>query len=372
MYPQYLIKSLMLIAVFGLASPVSAKLNYVRIAGDESIPTIEVFQTTDQEGRLRYTTLKRSNFPDPNIVNLRVKVRAQCKFGYLLSAREVKNDHLGCWDRDCRLAPQIITEPVITQHVPFTQGNRTLGSRFVDFHVPLPYFASVIEYGNEQAARRAGSIIEENNIRANDWTAYLEQSVGLGVRCRHAVGYTGLDKFWGYDSYARAVRVVYRGASAEFDLANPALGQGGVYDPLFPPHSGLSQIVGINAQLLALPTDDPNECKLDLSGTFTTNGPTTIFYHLVNEIGEMSPVFRVAVDHTHTAFVHHRVDLSEREPEGPTPSIDQGFSSIPTDRLQGFYQIEVVSPQETTSNFANYDIGPCTNRPDTIHSIVGN
>jgi hypothetical protein len=196
--------------------------------------------------------------------------------------------------------------------------------------------------------------------------------VGLGVRCRHAVGYTGLDKWWGYDTYHEGVRVVYRGESAEFDLANPAPGDGAVYNPLLPPSDQLSVTVNVNAHLLILANDDPNQCKLDLSGTFTTTGQTTIFYHVVDDKGEQSPVYKVAVDQTHSAFVHHPVDLSGAEPEGPTPGIDQGFSAIPTDRLQGFYQIQVVAPNATTSNFASYDIEPCKPRPDTIRSITGN
>jgi hypothetical protein len=97
-----------------------------------------------------------------------------------------------------------------------------------------------------------------------------------------------------------------------------------------------------------------------------------IFYYLVDDTGGMSPLYKVAVDQTYAAFVSHPIDLSERELEGPVPAIDQGFSSLPTERLQGFYQIEVVSPHKTSSNIAEYNIEPCNTRPDTIHSVVGN
>lgn len=380
MFQKLLINNLLLIAAFSLAAlPVSAKVKSIDIDDDGyTHPTIEVFQTADQSGRLRYTTLKGSNFPDPDIVNLRVKVKGQCKLGYRLSEVNVRNYNLGsCIEgpfNACGIQPQAnIAEPVVVQQVPFTSGNRTLGSRIVDFHVPLSYFASLIDYGNEQVAiRAAGSPIAEDNIRAVDWTEYRKQSVGLSIRCAAVIGYTGTDKWWGRDTYAKEVRVVYRGASAEFDLSNPAPGDDGVYNPLLPPNQTFSIPPHVDAHLLALEDDDPDECKLHLSGTFITNGPMTVFYHLVDNFGEQSPVYKVEVNQTHNAFVHHTVDLSEIELDGPEPSIDQGFSVIPTDRLQGYYRIEVVSPVKTDSNIADYNVEPCKNRHDTINAIVGN
>lgn len=380
MFQKLLINNLLLIAAFSLAAlPVSAKVKTIVIGNDSTNtqPTIEVFQTPDQSGRQRYTTLKGSNFPDWNIVNLRVRVKGQCKLGYRLSAVNVRNYNLGsCIEgpfNACGIQPQAnIAEPVVVQNVPFTVGNRTLGARDVDFHVPLDYFASLIDYGNEQVAiRAAGSPVAEDTIRAVDWTEYLKQAVGLSIRCAAVVGYTGLDKWWGYDTYSKEVRVVYRGASAEFDLTNPAPGDGGVYNPLLPPNQTFSIPPHVGAHLLALEDDDPDECKLHLSGTFTTNGPMTVFYHLVDNLGEQSPVYKVEVDQTQNAFVHHTVDLGEIEQDGPEPSIDPGFSAKPTDLLQGYYRIEVVSPVAAESDNASYSVKPCTNRPDSIKAIVG-
>jgi hypothetical protein len=257
------------------------------------------------------------------------------------------------------------------QQVPFTQGNRTLGTRIVDFYVPLANFEEVIDYGNEDVAARAGSLIEESHIRAQDWTAYLTAPASFWLRCKRAVGYTGLDKWWGVDTYIKSVRVVYRGASADFDIVNRAPGQGKYFDPSLP-NGQLADTVNVDANLLIVPNEKEGDCKINLSGTFTTNGETVIFYYLVDDTGGMSPLYKVAVDQTYAAFVSHPIDLSERELEGPVPAIDQGFSSLPTERLQGFYQIEVVSPHKTSSNIAEYNIEPCNTRPDTIHSVVGN
>jgi hypothetical protein len=370
---KYLVNTLIVIAVFSLASPVSARVKYVRADDDgRTTPTIEVFQTEDQDGRLHYTRLRGSNFPDPTLINLRVKVEAKCRWAYRLNLVNVRNTSTGSLISSSG-AREVLPDPgddeIIIQDVPFTNGNRTLGTRVVDLGVPLENYEDLITFGNEQVAARAGSIIEENNIRANDWSYFPDTKVGLTVRCGRVLGYTGLDKWYGTDTHEKIIRVVYRGASAEFDLMNPAPGDGAVYDPLLPPDQ-LGNTVNVNASLLALTDDTANDCQLDLSGTFTTNGTTTIFYHLIDDKGVMSQLYKVAVDQTHVAFVYHPIDLSEREPEGPSPAMDRGFSAVPTDRLQGFYQIEVVSPDKTTSDIASYNIEPCYTRPDAIGTIV--
>jgi hypothetical protein len=191
------------------------------------------------------------------------------------------------------------------------------------------------------------------------------------VRCKRRIGYTGIDKWWGFATFWKPIRVVYRGASAEFDLNNLAPGQGSYFDPSLP-NGQLGDKVNVDANLLIVANDQDDDCQLNLSATFTTNGETVIFYHLVDDRGEMSPLYKVAVDQTYTAFVNHVVDLSEREPEGPIPSVDLGLSAIPTDRLQGFYQVKVVSPYNTESDIASFNLEPCNTRPDTINAIVNN
>jgi hypothetical protein len=378
---NYLARTFVVMAVFTWVSPVFAsdRVEYVSIGDDGStIPTIEVFQAVDQNGDLRYSTLKGSNFLNPGMTNVRVKVAGRCKRGYLLSGAELETENCVVGgradtsadrDRDCR--DPLLIDPHAVQQVPFTQGNRTLGTRNVDFYVPLANFQAVIDYGNEDVAARAGSLFEESRIRAQDWTAYLTAPTSFWLRCKRAVGYTGLDKWWGVDTYIKPVRVVYRGASADFDIVNRAPGQGKYFDPTLP-NGQLADTVNVDANLLIVPNEKESDCKINLSGTFTTNGETVIFYYLVDDTGGMSPLYKVAVDQTYTAFVSHPIDLSEPELEGPVPGIDQGFSSLPTERLQGFYQIEVVSPHKTTSNIAEYNIEPCNTRPDTIQSVVAN
>ena len=280
--------------------------------------------------------------------------------------------YCGTGDTDPAYEP-VVSLPVVEQDVVFTPGNRTLGKRVEYFELPTESFQPVIDWGNESVASRAGSIQQEQVIRSSDWSVYLWQPIGLKVRCAHVAGYTGLKAWWGNATFEKPIRVVFRGKSAAFDLNSPAPGQGVYFDPSLP-NGQLADEVRVEPYLLIVDDFDDgasNDCKLNLSGTFKTNGETVVFYHIVDDRGEMSPLYKVAVDQTYTAFVYHPVDLSEREPEAPQPGINRGFSAIPTDRLQGFYEIRVVSPYKTVSNVASFNLEPCKTRPDTIHSILG-
>ena len=369
-------------AALTVISPGFAHVSSLHIHDDgNSTPTIEVFQTEDANGNLRYTTLKGGNSIDPTI-NIGVEIGAKCRFGYELSRTLLTNNDLGneiqgdhtyfgagfngfVTPGEPNYTP-VVSEPVIHQDIPFTVNNQTFGNRIAFLHLPVASFQPLIDYGNQWVDEHYAY-----DTRYSDWTTYLYQPVGFAVRCKRRVGYTGLKKWWGRATFRKPIRVVYRGASAEFDLNNLAPGQGSYFDPSLP-NGQLSDIVNVDANLLIVTDDQANDCTLNLSATFATNGETVIFYHLVDDRGEMSPLYKVAVDQTHTAFVNHVVDLSEREPEGPIPSVDKGFSAIPTDRLQGFYQIEVVSPYKTKSNIESFNIEPCKIRPDTINAIVGN
>jgi len=380
MLHKYIGTTVMSIALFSLATSAHAQVKYAKISDDGvSTPTIEVFQTEDPNGQLRYTTLKAGNYLDPT-VNIGVKVSAQCKWGYELSRTFLENNDLGddlqkyydYWGTG--IVPNspsyspIVSLPIVLQDFPFTNGNRTLGERVEYLRLPVGSFEPLIDYGNEWVAAHSDSIIQENNIRANDWTAFLNQPVGFAVRCKRVVGYTGLDKWWGNATYDKPIRVVYRGKSAEFDLINLAPGQGAHFDPALP-NGQLGDTVNVDASLLIVENEE-TECTLDLSATFTTNGETVIFYYLVNDRGVVSPLYKTAVDQTHTAFVYHPIDLSEQEPEIVFPADTRQLSAVPTDRLQGFYQIEVVSPHKTMSNIASYNIEPCITKPNTIRDIV--
>jgi len=167
------------------------------------------------------------------------------------------------------------------------------------------------------------------------------------------------------------VMVRYVGKTASgFDLTLPEEEKPWL-DPQLPGGPTVSDQVTITqAYVLALPDPDPYGCTLHLSAVFTTNGKTTISYHVLDHLGSLSPLFRVPVDHTHTASVHHVIDLRETAPEGldlvsptvPPDAIDQ-LVGTPTDQLQGFYQLEVVAPYHFMSNIASYNIEPCPTQP---------
>ncbi|MGR8998289.1 MAG: hypothetical protein ACU88J_04500 [Gammaproteobacteria bacterium] len=352
-------------------------IDYVLIEDDkEIIPRIEVLQTRDASGRLRYTSIKE--LPYGNTINLRTKIKGRCALGYLLSEVNLTNQDRGefCGADVCEVPPggdtpepwyYFLSDPnYFEQDVNYTIGNRTLGERIEDFWVPQDLFQRVIDYGNEDVALRAENIIQEENIRAENWTAYLSQHVSVGIRCKHAIGYTGIDKYWGYDTIHKPVEVVYRGVSSSlpFELEKAT------YNPLIPPK--LTADVYVKPYLSISSYKDPNECELNLVATFTSTGPTTVYYRLVDELDNQSPLYSVVLDQTHTAFVGHTIDLSERETNVVSKINGPAFATPATDRIQGYYKIEDVSPHLETSNIASFNVEPCNIRSQFIKDFVGN
>ena len=78
--------------------------------------------------------------------------------------------------------------------------------------------------------------------------------------------------------------------------------------------------------------------------------------------------FQVPVDHTYTAYVNHWIDLTDAvlasdgsglvAPTGSGGELD--YTAEDTDRLQGYFQVEVVLPHHKMSNIASYNISSCT------------
>jgi len=79
-------------------------------------------------------------------------------------------------------------------------------------------------------------------------------------------------------------------------------------------------------------------------------------------------MFQVPVDQTHTAYVNLWIDFTDTalEAEGsglvaPTDSGEElGYTTQDTDRLQGYFPVEVILPHHKMSNIASYNISSCT------------
>lgn len=137
--------------------------------------------------------------------------------------------------------------------------------------------------------------------------------------------------------------------------------------------------VGVNqAALLMLPNDYTGHCPVEVnaSGTIVTNGKTAVKYRFESDKGELSPVYTVQVDQTHTAYVVAKFKVGKFETGGAastvtapsgSPSGGQGHSgatklqAAPTQAgvYQGFYRLHIVAPNQLVSTPASYKV-TCT------------
>lgn len=353
------------------AVPADARVQSVNIdqAPSGAIAEIDVIQTEGPDGRLRYTHVQGDSMTFP------AQISGKCKVGYLIldawltTSSPQSDTPNGSTEGPASSGGPAPTGPFNTgyhEDVPFTEGNRTFGERVVFFEVPFTNFekliTEIIDYGNIDVAERAANALEEERIRAQTWTSWQTFSISFQLECKRAVFYTGLKGWTEGEEEDFDLKVNYIGKSSRDDLARKT-------DPT--PYEAVDDLYlrqGVRSvELLALDGLEEGACKLDLSGVIETTAPMTVSYRLVDDKGVRSPLYQVAVDQTLSAYIHHQVDLSDLEPEGPvltsdggSPSYGNTYTSHDTDLLQGFYQIEVVSPNEVTSNEASYSMEPCT------------
>ena len=77
----------------------------------------------------------------------------------------------------------------------------------------------------------------------------------------------------------------------------------------------------VTQAMLTVGVDPTDPCRLALSGVITTDRPMTVEYRVVDHLGAESPVRSVEVDHTHTAYVLHHVELPGTAQPDPSGSI---------------------------------------------------
>ena len=135
----------------------------------------------------------------------------------------------------------------------------------------------------------------------------------------------------------------------------------------------------VTQAVLTVGVDPTDPCRLALSGVITTDRPMTVEYRVVDHLGAESPVRSVEVDHTHTAYVLHHVDLPRTTRPDPSGSVaanpgapgdDFGITARPTDRVQGYYQLHVTAPHGLWSDEASFNVEPCHERPTATAQLA--
>ncbi len=338
------------------------------VAGQSNI--INVMQTVDEDGNLRYSHIYESDVKGEPIW-FGVKYEAKCTSNYRLHAASLKVGYSyasgdGPYEVSLDYAE---SQTVNTDHM-------TIPWRHADFDVPFNEFQSLIEpafaqdlvwWGNFMADAAVAQGEDETLYRAQDRNIVVNVPIAFQVFCRK---YAGGNKIKADgDSYAMPLTVRYVGATSGPSMGNP--------NPVPPPSIDpelTTEVQVTQAQLFAIPMDSDEACGLNLSGVLTTTDQTMIEYRLVNQLGIKSQTFQVPVDQTFTAYFNHPIDLSDPAfvDDGELDLViedDHGgdiddLIDEETDRLKGYYQVEVLSPHHKMSNVASYNMPACETELD--------
>ena len=119
--------------------------------------------------------------------------------------------------------------------------------------------------------------------------------------------------------------------------------------------------------------------ELHLNPTIETNGPGLVKYRFRDQLGTTSPVYEAHFDKADIKFIDHVVEVGKKKKSGElgfaaaqSQSGELGLKA-PNDPnlVQGYYQMEILSPQKKISNIADYSL-KCTipTASDDLSAIV--
>jgi hypothetical protein len=298
------------------------------------------------------------------------KVEARCSSNFRLDqARLVTGLTMFSWTD----TPFEVIDPQFDAElaIPLNTDNRTLPWRHVDFDVPLTVVEShlfplagtdFLQAGENHVAEQVALGADEDDIRSAGFTLQYLMPVSFEIACRRYAFGDGI-KSGGEDALL-PLSVVYEPKPS---LLTPPEHDPGTDQQIDPRYSGKLQVTQAELFVFA----DEASCSLDLSAVFTSTDETIIQYRLLNELNQKTPLFQVPVDNTHTAFVHHTVDLSATADDGGlglTAPEDHGgaiddLADADSDHTQGYFQIEVTSPHHKLSNIASYHMNCADDLP---------
>lgn len=318
-------------------------------------------------GQFVFDSLEFRGMPEGKMW-LGINYAAQCKTGYRVEHAWVRT---GLWDEAGDQNDPVAIFPGSTQQEIEHSGGKTIQNHLVNLQVPIqPAFDSgflmhmdsaetVFNYGEAVVAARMteeGQTEEEARAKSFEFKDWI--GMHAFVRCKGVVfGREG----WKSTSEWLPVTFVFVGLGMNAKLE---------HTPVLPeaPTDELTFGVAVTDAFLHVAPDASNGCRLRLTGAFTTNAPTEIEYRFIDELGNASQMFATTVDQTHVSMIDHYVDLPVVEaPDGEVDQlvIEQGggfgeeLVSAPTEREQGFYQIQVLEPHGYWSNVADFNVEPC-------------
>lgn len=138
-----------------------------------------------------------------------------------------------------------------------------------------------------------------------------------------------------------------------------------------PDTNDLAASFQVNQAALAIsPKPYAGKCpaEIHLNPTIEATGKGTVKYHFVDQLGNHSQTFQVKFDKHDVKFLDHVIEIDKKgKPKGLGFAAAQAqggdFGLIAPnnpDLVQGYFQLEVLSPHKKLSNLADYSV-KCTN-----------
>lgn len=291
---------------------------------------------------------------------------AECKVGYGIDQAWIRT---GWFDDEGKGSQAVMVHPDWTQASVPHSGQKKLSTHVVDVQMPLqpafdaglfmhfPTRNDVLDYAENVIATRIAEGQTEEEARAKSFEFDTWLAVHGYVRCKgHVFGREG----WKARAAWLPMKFVFVGVGAVSEALAPV--------DLDPPTDELTVGAHVTQAFLFVAPDANDSCRLRLTGAFRTNAETDISYRFVDELGHASQLFTTTVDASFVSMIDHYVELPEVEHDDG--EIDQlvneelqGFGEElvgnPTDREQGFYQIQVLEPHGYWSNVADFNVEPC-------------
>lgn len=305
----------------------------------------------------------------------------KCKAGYRLSGAGIK---MGIWEGEGR--PHEIPATPWTFGIPVNPNNKTYPDRVVDVNIPIqeafgsfwaqngagyiptvlgfPSYEDVWDYGESKIAERVAQGMTEDQARAESFSFNTHIALHGVVWCE---GVSFEREFFMARAEWIPLEIVFVGVgqTAGLELGDPEPEPLGAAD-------SITNGVEITQAFLNVQQDHLDSCRLRLTGIFVATEPTDVTYRFIDELGAPSQLFTTTIDQTQFDVVDHFYDLPKLAP--PPQGIDGltmpdredgigGFQPLPTDKHQGYFQIEILEPHAFSSKVAGYNVEPCYTDP---------
>ncbi len=337
------------------------------------------------DGGYRYTDVIGTAL-DPSMAWLAVTLGARCRADYRIDRAHVELGHstwegwndpdeAGQWSHGFE-ARQIAVgaKTMSDRHLPVDVDVDTL---LEDLVWGQHSVQQMVDWGEEMVDTWTDLGVDREEARRRSYLETYEIPMHAEVQCRRNSLFGLFEVREMHDSATVPVRVVWLGVGAEpgeewtggwrdAQLPEPDP----VPEPPTPPEPAgvpLTSDTWVTQAHLSVIPDPDDMCRLHLSGTIVSNGETEVTYRFVDQLGSHSQTYATTLDGTFTGFVDHHVDL-EPVPTGDgfDPGLATaddgavgGLTAAPTDRVQGAYRLQVLTPNPLQSAVADYNVPPC-------------